>query len=155
MMVVAWKSLWTDSLCTAQLAGRMGSFWWQPDAGKERTYPELVKPGHKAKLVVFAGEVAGRLSEETLRSSDTWRKLGPERNPSSSGRGRNREGSLTCSRRGCCSFTVRQLEQTPCCESYDQSLFWSLPGFMTRTCGEDCAQSLKFPPLRVEGMPET
>ena len=64
-------------------------------------------------------------------------------------------GSLTCSRRGCCSFTVRQLEQTTSCESCDQSVFWSLPGLMTRTCGEDCAQSLKFPPLLVRGMPET
>ena len=32
---------------------------------KERTYPELVRPGQKAKLVVLAGEVAGRWSEET------------------------------------------------------------------------------------------
>ena len=40
------------------------------------------------------------------------------------------------SRRG--SFTVRQLEQTSC-QSCNQSVFWSLPGLMTRTCGEDCA----------------
>ena len=33
---------------------------------KERTYPELVQPGHRAKLVVLAGEVAGRWSEETI-----------------------------------------------------------------------------------------
>ena len=32
---------------------------------KERTYPELVRPGQRAKLVVLAGEVAGRWSEET------------------------------------------------------------------------------------------
>ena len=31
---------------------------------KERTYPELVRPGHRARLVVIAGEVAGRWSEE-------------------------------------------------------------------------------------------
>ena len=31
---------------------------------KERTYPELVRPGHRAKLFVLAGEVAGRWSEE-------------------------------------------------------------------------------------------
>ena len=33
---------------------------------KERTYLELVQPGHRAKLVVLAGEVAGRWSEETI-----------------------------------------------------------------------------------------
>ena len=33
---------------------------------KERTYPELVRPGHRAKLVVLAGEVAGRWSEEAV-----------------------------------------------------------------------------------------
>ena len=32
---------------------------------KERTYPELVRPSQRAKLVVLAGEVAGRWSEET------------------------------------------------------------------------------------------
>ena len=32
---------------------------------KERIYLELVRPGQKAKLVVLAGEVAGRWSEET------------------------------------------------------------------------------------------
>ena len=31
---------------------------------KERIYPELVRPGHRARLVVIAGEVAGRWSEE-------------------------------------------------------------------------------------------
>ena len=31
---------------------------------KERTYPELIRPGHRARLVVVAGEVAGRWSEE-------------------------------------------------------------------------------------------
>ena len=48
-----------------------------------------------------------------------------------------------------------QLGLITSCESCDQSVFWSLPGLMMRTCGEDCAQSLKFPPLRVRGMPET
>ena len=33
---------------------------------KERTYPELVGPHSRAKLVVLAGEVAGRCSTETL-----------------------------------------------------------------------------------------
>ena len=33
---------------------------------KERTYPELVGPGARAKLVVLAGEVAGRWSAETV-----------------------------------------------------------------------------------------
>ena len=33
---------------------------------KERTYPELVGPHSRAKLVVLAGEVAGRWSTETL-----------------------------------------------------------------------------------------
>ena len=32
---------------------------------KERTYPELVHPRRRARLVVLAGEVAGRWSEET------------------------------------------------------------------------------------------
>ena len=32
---------------------------------KERTYPELVGPRHRARLVVLAGEVAGRWSHET------------------------------------------------------------------------------------------
>ena len=32
---------------------------------KERTYPELVRPGPRAKFVVLAGEVPGRWSEET------------------------------------------------------------------------------------------
>ena len=36
---------------------------------KERTYPELVQPGHRAKLVVVAGEVAGRWSEETTTTT--------------------------------------------------------------------------------------
>ena len=31
---------------------------------KERTYPELVDPGRRARLVVFALEVGGRWSEE-------------------------------------------------------------------------------------------
>ena len=33
---------------------------------KERTYPELVRPGRRARLVVLAGDVAGRWSEETV-----------------------------------------------------------------------------------------
>ena len=33
---------------------------------KERTHPELVGPRSRAKLVVLAGEVGGRWSEETL-----------------------------------------------------------------------------------------
>ena len=33
---------------------------------KERTYPELVGEGGRARLVVFAAEVGGRWSEETL-----------------------------------------------------------------------------------------
>ena len=31
---------------------------------KERTHPEVVRPGHRARLIVIAGEVAGRWSEE-------------------------------------------------------------------------------------------
>ena len=34
---------------------------------KERTYPELVGPHGRARLVVLAGEVGGRWSEETRR----------------------------------------------------------------------------------------
>ena len=34
---------------------------------KERTYPELVCPRRRARLVVLAGEVAGRWSDETRR----------------------------------------------------------------------------------------
>ena len=33
---------------------------------KERTYPELVRPGRRARLVVLAGDVAGRWSEEAV-----------------------------------------------------------------------------------------
>ena len=33
---------------------------------KERTCPELVRPGRRARLVVLAGDVAGRWSEETV-----------------------------------------------------------------------------------------
>ena len=33
---------------------------------KERTYPELVRPGRRARLVVLAGDVAARWSEETV-----------------------------------------------------------------------------------------
>ena len=33
---------------------------------KERTYSELVRPGHRARLVVIAGEVARRWSEEAV-----------------------------------------------------------------------------------------
>ena len=32
---------------------------------KERTYPELVRPGSRARLVVLAGEIGGRWSSET------------------------------------------------------------------------------------------
>ena len=40
---------------------------------KERTFPELVRPGRRARLVVLAGDVAGRWSEETV-SSDILKK---------------------------------------------------------------------------------
>ena len=51
---------------------------------KERTYPELVRPGQRAKLVVLAGEVAGQWSDQTAsflrqlararaRSEQAWR----------------------------------------------------------------------------------
>ena len=35
---------------------------------KERTYPELVQPDRRAKLVVIAGEVGGRWSNEAVSS---------------------------------------------------------------------------------------
>ena len=52
---------------------------------------------------------------------------------------------MTCSRRGCCSFTVCQLERTTSCELCNQSVFWSLPGLMTSVF-EECPRR-EFPPI--------
>ena len=46
---------------------------------KERTYPDLVRPGRKARLVVLAGDVAGRWSEETVTFVWADRKNGSAR----------------------------------------------------------------------------
>ena len=43
-----------------------GSFWWQPDEGRNEPALSWSSPGHRANLVVLAGEVAGRWSEETI-----------------------------------------------------------------------------------------
>ena len=43
----------------------MAQLWWPLDAARPRTYPELVGDSGRAKLVVLAGEIGGRFSEET------------------------------------------------------------------------------------------
>ena len=50
---------------------------------KERTYPELVHPRARARLVVIAGEVAGRWFDETRRFIGCLHVLGRGTRPSS------------------------------------------------------------------------
>ena len=87
-MAAVWRLWWTASLCSVEhnwrwtplwyrrctVMGRhtegllmwTGLFWSLQGGGKECTYPELVRPGRSARLVVLAGDVAGRSSEETV-----------------------------------------------------------------------------------------
>ena len=53
------------SLAKVGLARVSGVSLAQARHKKERTYPELVSPRSRARLVVLAGEVGGRWSEET------------------------------------------------------------------------------------------
>ena len=43
---------------------------------KERTYPELVRPGSRARLVVLASEIGGRCSVETRTFSSQFESIG-------------------------------------------------------------------------------
>ena len=100
---LAWpKSNWPESSAPGQK--RSGLKAVRPGAGQKRS-PFWAFWGAKiGPKVVWAksGKKSGpkavwvkkrSLPRRRSRSSDTWRKLGPEWNPSSSGRGRNRDGA--------------------------------------------------------------
>ena len=56
-----------DGTPTPRAADSDGAALVRARRRKERTYPELVHPRARARLVVIAGEVAGRWSDETRR----------------------------------------------------------------------------------------
>ena len=61
------RSLHCDGLQRQERLHQMVQLLARSRRRKERTYPELVHLRARTRLVVLAGEVAGRWSEETLR----------------------------------------------------------------------------------------
>ena len=60
------SALHCDGSARRGAAARDGVALAEARRRKERTYPELVQPGRRARLVVVAGEVGGRWSEEAI-----------------------------------------------------------------------------------------
>ena len=56
-----------DGTATRGAANRNGAAIQAAHIRKERTYPELIGEGGRARLVTFAGEVGGRWSIETVK----------------------------------------------------------------------------------------
>ena len=73
------SALHCDGTARRGAANRDGVALAEARRRKERTYPELVQPGHRAKLVVLAGEVGGRWSDEAVAFISIWRKREPGR----------------------------------------------------------------------------
>ena len=70
-----------DGTARPGAAARDGVALTQARRQKERTYPELVGEGRRARLVVLAAEVGGRWSEETAQFLRSLAKARSESSP--------------------------------------------------------------------------